>query len=70
MTNLIFLLLALLGAFYTFAPHTIHVSSGLDFGYSHTVHVLSGTLMLLMALYLHKQMNQPPFDDLTTLATV
>lgn len=67
---LLILLLVVLGMFYALAPHRIHVSSGLGFGQSHSVHVSAGIIMLAAALYLHNQQNQAPFDDLTRLTTV
>ena len=42
----------LIGAFYTFFPHSMHISSGLDFGLSHGVHVTIGVILLLIGGFL------------------
>lgn len=36
------------GAFYFFAPHSIHLSTHLDFGLSHQVHQLLGLGMMVL----------------------
>lgn len=39
--------------FYTIIPHSVHLSTGLDFGFSHTVHVLGyGIPLLIIAIIL------------------
>ncbi len=39
-------ILVIIGAFYTFAPHEIHVSSGFGFGLEHATHVILGVILL------------------------
>ena len=39
-------ILAVLGAYYLLAPHTLHVSSGLGLGLEHTVHIILGVVLL------------------------
>ena len=68
--NILVIVLAILGAFYTFLPHKLHVASGLGFGQSHAVHVIIGITALAIATLVHKSINRSPFDDLTVLATI
>lgn len=70
MNHYIFWILVALGLFYTLAPHSLHVSSGLGFGLSHTVHVTIGLVLLVIAAKIHFKQNDAPFDDLSLLATV
>lgn len=39
----------LVGLFYLLAPHEMHVGMGLDFGATHTDHLVFGAVFLLMA---------------------
>ena len=36
------------GLFYTFMPHSIHISSGLGFGFSHGIHVTIGIVLFIV----------------------
>ena len=42
------IIVLVIGAFYTFFPHSIHISSGLGFGFSHSVHVIVGIVLLIV----------------------
>ena len=44
------IILLIIGAFYSFLPHTIHMSSGLAFGLSHTIHVTIGVIVLVIGV--------------------
>lgn len=47
------IILLIPGLFYTVIPHSVHLSTGLDFGFSHTVHVLGyGIPVLIIAIAL------------------
>jgi len=46
------IIVLLIGAFYTFFPHSIHISSGLDFGLTHGVHIVIGVVMLVIGGFL------------------
>ena len=50
--KIIGVLLLIIGAFYTFMPHTIHISSGLGFGLSHTMHLTIGIILLVAGVLL------------------
>ena len=54
--------LVLLGLFYALAPHSMHVSSGLGFGFDHTVHVILGLTFLISGAYLGWMMQ--PLDKM------
>ena len=45
------IVLAIIGWFYAFMPHTIHLSSRLDFGLSHSVHITVGVAALILAYW-------------------
>jgi hypothetical protein len=47
--TLLSIAIALAGAFYFFAPHDIHVSSGFGFGVDHLVHVVLGVVLFIAA---------------------
>ena len=42
------IILLLIGAFYALMPHTIHISSGIDFGLTHTTHIVIGIIALII----------------------
>lgn len=48
------LILLLLGLFYAFLPHNIHVSYGLDWliglNFSHTIHIILGLILLVAGI--------------------
>ena len=44
------ILLLIIGAFYSLLPHTIHISSGLDFGLSHGTHLIIGIVILIVGV--------------------
>ncbi len=44
------IILLLIGAFYTFLPHTTHVSSGIGFGLTHTIHLTIGIIVLIIGI--------------------
>ena len=46
------IILLLLGIFYVAAPHTMHVSTGLDFGFDHTMHQILGVILLVVGIVL------------------
>lgn len=46
------IVILLVGAFYTFIPHSIHISSGLAFGFSHTIHISIGIVLLIVGGFL------------------
>ncbi len=41
-------ILAVVGAYYLLAPHTLHVSSGLGFGLEHATHVILGVVLIVL----------------------
>ena len=45
-------ILILAGLFYALAPHELHVSSGVDFGAEHTVHITLGVVLIIIGLVL------------------
>ena len=45
-------ILILLGLFYAVAPHSIHTSSGLGFGWEHTMHMILGGILIVVGLVL------------------
>lgn len=52
-TSLIIGIIALvIGAFYTFFPHSIHISSGLSYGLAHSAHVTIGIAFLAVGGFL------------------
>ena len=44
------IILLIIGAFYALMPHTVHISSGIDFGLSHGVHVVIGIILLVIGV--------------------
>ncbi len=38
--------LVVIGAYYALMPHTLHVGSGLGFGFDHVVHIVFGIVLL------------------------
>jgi len=44
------IILLIIGGFYTFMPHTFHVSSGIGFGLAHNFHVIIGILSLIFGI--------------------
>ncbi len=45
-------ILVLIGLFYAVAPHETHISSGADFGASHTVHMGLGVVLIIVGAVL------------------
>ena len=43
------------GAFYLLFPHTLHQQFNLDFGLSHSSHLLSGGILLAFGLFALKK---------------
>ena len=43
-------ILALVGLFYAVLPHSVHISSGIGFGVSHTVHIVIGIVLIIAAI--------------------
>ena len=43
-------ILALVGLFYAALPHSVHISSGIGFGLSHTVHIVIGVVLIIAAI--------------------
>ena len=41
-----------IGVFYTFVPHSIHISSGLDYGLIHGTHIMIGVAFLAVGGFL------------------
>ena len=50
-------ILALVGLYYLVAPHTLHVSSGFGFGLDHTMHMLLGVVLLVVAAVVYMKMK-------------
>jgi len=50
-------ILGIIGLFYAILPHSMHTGSGLGFGLSHTVHVVLGVILIVVAALLlwHKK---------------
>ncbi|MDP3026222.1 MAG: hypothetical protein Q8N63_00830 [Nanoarchaeota archaeon] len=44
------IILLLIGAFYALLSHTTHISSGLDFGLTHNVHIIIGIIALIIGV--------------------
>ena len=44
------IILLVIGAFYALLSHTIHISSGLDFGLSHGTHLIIGIVALIIGV--------------------
>jgi len=44
------IILLLVGAFYSLFPHSIHISSGIGFGFSHTIHITIGVILLIIGI--------------------
>ena len=42
------IIILVIGVFYTILPHSIHISSGLGFGYVHSTHVSIGIVLLVI----------------------
>ena len=47
---IIAVIIGLLGLFYAALPHSIHTSSGIGFGLSHTVHIALGVVLIIVAI--------------------
>ena len=43
-------IVGLLGLFYAVLPHSVHISSGIGFGLSHTVHIAIGVVLIIVAI--------------------
>ena len=46
------IILLVVGAFYTFLPQSVHISSGIDFGLVHGTHILIGIILLIVGIVL------------------
>ena len=46
------IILIIIGVFYAAAPHSIHVSSGVGFGWEHTMHMIFGIVLIIIGLIL------------------
>ena len=46
------IILLVIGVFYALLPHSIHISSGLDFGLVHGTHILIGIFLLIVGIVL------------------
>ena len=46
------IILLVLGIFYVAAPHTMHVSTGLDFNIEHSMHQILGVILLVVGIVL------------------
>lgn len=44
------IILLVVGAFYVAMPHSIHISSGIGFGLSHSLHILLGIVLLVAGI--------------------
>lgn len=44
------IVLLIIGGFYALLPHTVHLSTGLDFGLSHLYHVIIGIVLLVIGI--------------------
>ncbi len=45
-------ILLIAGVFYALLPHSMHISSGLDFGLSHNYHIVIGVILLILGILL------------------
>lgn len=52
------IIMLIIGAFYTFFPHSIHISSGLGFGLVHGIHVTVGIVLLVAGGFLLWKMKK------------
>jgi len=43
-------ILGLIGLFYAALPHSVHISSGIGLGLSHTVHMIIGAVLIIAAI--------------------
>ncbi len=63
-TNLVIgIIILVIGAFYTFFPHSIHISSGLGFGFVHSIHVTIGIVFLIVGGFLLWKRNKEYFEN-------
>ena len=46
-------IVGLLGLFYAALPHSIHISSGIGFGLSHTIHIAIGVVLIIVAIVVY-----------------
>ncbi len=46
-------ILGLVGLFYAVLPHSVHISSGVGFGLSHTVHLVIGAVFIIAAIVVY-----------------
>lgn len=55
-------ILVIIGLFYVAVPHDVHVSSGIGFGWNHTMHITFGVVLFIIAgmLYFWKQKKARP----------
>ena len=52
-------ILAVIGLFYVAAPHSVHISSGLGFGWTHTMHIMFGVVLFIIAGILYFSYKKP-----------
>ena len=54
--------LIVIGLFYVAVPHDIHISSGLGFEWTHTMHIMFGLVLFIIAgiLWFSKQKKTRP----------
>ena len=54
--------LIIIGLFYVTMPHSIHISSGLGFEWTHTMHIMFGLVLFITAgiLWFSKQKKTRP----------
>jgi len=50
--SIIGIILLVIGAFYALMPHSMHISSGIDLGLSHSTHVIIGIVLLVIGIVL------------------
>ncbi len=48
--HIISIIILIVGLFYTVAPHSVHVSTGLGLGWEHSYHLVMGVILLLIGL--------------------
>lgn len=51
------IIIILIGIFYAAVPHDIHISSGLGFGWEHTMHIILGAILIIAGLFLEWKMK-------------
>ena len=51
------IIILLIGLFYAAAPHSLHVSSGLGFGWDHAMHQILGVVLIIIGAVLAWKMK-------------